>query len=311
MSHPDGDKHHFVPQSYLRRWADAGEVRVANIATGRRARGGVGVTAVKRGFYAIDSYAKDPNAVEKAFGSVEDPGKRVIDKIVNSRKGDVWPLSLDDRVALGAYVALQALRGPEQRRLMQSLQDDMVERETRFVEEHGAAKWFANHGLPLTEERARDAWDSEIGAGKSLVDIDALYHAQRIADGSDTVMNLFLSRYWTIVRFDTPSLITSDAPVSLNDAHDERREWGFQNAPNISLPLNRTTALILGGVYPSQSEEETRALLNGAFDREAEGNDTLAEWLNARTVNNAEHELYFHPDDAMLIPSELPTRSDS
>lgn len=165
MSHPDGDKHHFVPQSYLRRWADAGEVGVATIATGRRGRGGVGVTAMKRGFYAVDSYAIDPNAVEKAFGSVGDLGKRVIDKVVNGKNGEVWPLSLDDRVALGAYVALQALLGPEQRRLMQSLQDDMVERETRFVEKQGAAKWFANHGLPLTEERAREAWYSGVCAG--------------------------------------------------------------------------------------------------------------------------------------------------
>lgn len=308
MSHPDGDKHHFVPRSYLRRWADAGEVRVATIATGRRARGGVGVTAMKRGFYAVDSYVEDPNAVEKAFGLVEYPGKRVIDKIVNGKKGQVWPLSHDDRVALGAYVALQALRGPDQRRLMQSLQVEMVDRETRFVEEQGAAEWFAIHGLPLTDERARDAWDSEIGAGKSLVDIDARYHAQRIADGSDTVMNLLLSRYWTLARFDAPSLITSDAPVSLTDASDDRRAWGFQNAPSISLPLNRTTALVLGAVYPSQSESETEALLNGAFDREVEGNDTLARRLNARTVHNAEDELYFHPDDAALIPSELPAR---
>ncbi|MFI8633578.1 DUF4238 domain-containing protein [Microbacterium sp. NPDC077663] len=311
MSHPDGDKHHFVPRSYLRRWADAGEVSVATIATGRRARGGVRVTAMKRGFYAIDSYNTDPNAVEKAFGSVEDPGKRVIDKIVDGRNGDVWPLPLDDRVALGAYVALQALRGPEQRLLMQSLQDDMVESETRFVDEHGAAKWFANHGLRLTEERARGAWDSGVGDGKPLVVIDALYHAQRIANDSDTVMNLFLSRYWTLVRFDTPSLITSDAPVSLNDAHDERGAWGFQNAPSISLPLNRTTALVFGAVYPSQSEGETEALLNGAFDREVEGSDIWAQRLNARTAHNAEHELYFHPDDAALISSELRTRNDS
>ncbi|MEW2006394.1 DUF4238 domain-containing protein [Microbacterium sp. NPDC079208] len=311
MSHPDGDKHHFVPQSYLRRWAAAGEVRVVTIATGRRARGGVGVTAMKRGFYAVNSYAQDPSAVEKAFGSVEDPGKRVIDRIVNGKKGEAWPLSLDDRVALGAYIALQALRGPEQRRRMQSLQDDMVERETRLVEEYGAGKWFANHGMPLTDERARDAWDSEVGAGRSLVDIDALYHAQRIADGSDTAMNLFLSRYWRLVRFGTPSLITSDVPVSLNDAHDERGEWGFQNAPCISLPLSRTTALVLGAVYPSQSVGETEALLNGAFDSEVEGDDTWAKRLNARTIHNAEYELYFHPDDAALIPSELPTRNDS
>lgn len=311
MSHPDGDKHHFVPRSYLRRWADAGEVCVANLATGRRSRGGVGVTAMERGFYAVGSNVQDPNAVEKSFGSVEDPAKRVIDRIVDGEKGKAWPLSLDDRVALSAYVALQALRGPEQRQLMQTLQDGMVERETRFVEEHGAAKWFANHGLRLTEERARDAWDSEVGAGKSLVDIDALYHAQRIASGADNVANLFLGRYWTLVRFDAPSLFTSDAPVSLNDVHDARGEWGFQNAPSISLPLNRVTALVFGAQYPSQSEEETEALLRGAFDREVEGNETWARRLNARTVHNAERELYFHPDDAGLAPTKLAPRSEA
>lgn len=310
MAHPDGDKHHFVPRSYLRRWAEAGEVQVATIATGRRAPGGVGVTGMKRGFYAVDSYAKDPNAVEKAFGTVEDPGKRVIDRIVDRRKGETWPLSLDDRVALGAYVALQALRGPEQRQLMQSLQDEMVERETRSVEEHGAANWFANHGLHLTEESARAEWDAAVGSEEARIPIDALYHAQRIAEHADTVTALFLSRYWTIVRFDAPALITSDAPVSLNDVHDERDEWGWQNAPSISFPLNRTTALVLGAQYPSQSQTDTEALLRGAFDHEAVGNDTWANRLNARTVHNAENELYYHPDDAALIPDELPTRNN-
>lgn len=305
MAHPDGDKHHFVPRSYLRRWAEAGEVRVANIATGRRAPGGIGVTAMKRGFYAVDSQNHHPNAVEEAFWSVEDPGKRAIDRIVNDM---VWPLSLDDRVTLGAYVTLQALRGPEQRERMQSAQDKMVQRETQFVAEHGAAAWFAKHGLELTQERAREVWDGAVGAGEPLVVINALYHAQRIADGSDPVMNLLLSRYWTLVRFDAPALITSDAPVSLNDAHDARGEWGFQNAPSITFPLNRTTALVFGAQYPSQSQADTEALLRGTFDREAVGNDTWANRLNARTVHNAENELYYHPDDAALIPDELPRR---
>ena len=41
----------------------------------------------------------------------------------------------------------------------------------------------------------------------------------------------------------------------------------------------------------------------GRSTARSRGNDTWAKRLNARTVHNAELELYFHPDDAALVPS--------
>lgn len=259
MSHPDGDKHHYVPERYLRRWADAGEVGTVNLVTGYRSNRGVRVTAMERGFYAVASYAVDPNALEKSFNSVEDPANRVLAKIL---EGGAWPLLLDDRVALGAYVALQALRGPDQRRLLPSSRND------------------------------------------------ALGHGQMIATHADAVSQHFLARQWTLSRFVAPTFITSDAPVSLHDVEDGHSRWNLLDAPSVTLPLSRTTALVLGGIYPSRSLSETEVLMNGAFDREVVEEGTWAARLNARTVHNSARALFHHPDDAALVPTELPPPRD-
>lgn len=302
----DGNRHHYVPRSYLNRWATGGLVGVIDLVSGARYRRAVARVAMQRGFYALDAHPVDSEIVEKAFGSVERPASKVFAKIGTG----TWPLSLDDRTTLGAFVTLQALRGPDHRRLMESLQSAMVERETRRVAEHGAAKWFADHGLDLTEERAREAWDSAVGAGEPLVIIDAAYHAEQIATHAETVLPHLLSRYWTLVRFDAPTLIASDAPVSLQDPQDEHQgSWGLLNAPSVSLPLSRSTALVLGAPYPSKSQDETETLLKGAFDRQVAGTTAWARRLNARTVHNAARDLFHHPDDAALVPGELPHRN--
>lgn len=80
------------------------------------------------------------------------------------------------------------------------------------------------------------------------------------------------------------------------------------NAQSISLPLSRTTALVLGATHLSESEDETEALFGGAFDREVLGNDAWEKRLNARTFRNATHASFHHPDDAALVLSELPHR---
>ncbi|PRZ12015.1 uncharacterized protein DUF4238 [Nesterenkonia sandarakina] len=257
---------------------------------------------MERGFYAVNAHPVDSEALEKAFGPVEGLAIKVFKKIDSG----TWPLSVDDRIALGAFVILQALRGPNLRQLAESLQAGIVERENQRVAEHGAAKWFAERGLQLTEQRAREGWDAAVGTGEPLVTIDAAYHARQIATHAETVLPYLLGRYWTLVRFDAPTLITSDAPVSLHDVEDGPRRWGLLNAPSISLPLSRTTALVFGATYSLESEDDAEALLGGAFDQVVQGDNVWKKRLNARTVHNATRTLFHHPDDATLIPSELP-----
>lgn len=299
-------KHHYVPQLLLRRFATEEEqIVTVRLPGGTRFTASVLDTGSENKFHTVSRNKANPQVLEEAFGELEGAAAPVLRRIESGG----WPLSLDDRITLGAFVALQALRGPEQRRLMRTLQAERVERETQHVEERGAANWFADHGLHLAEERARDAWYSATGAGEPLVTIDAAYHAEQIAAHAETVLPHLLARYWTLVRFDVPTLIASDAPVSLDDVRDGAHcRSGLLNAPSISLPLSRTTALVLGATYPSESQDETKALLRGVLDREAVGNDAWANRLNSRTVHNAARALFHHPDDGALVPSELPRR---
>ncbi len=301
-------KHHYVPQFLLRRFAtEEKQIITVQLPEGRCFTSSVLDTGSENKFYTLSQNNPNPEALEEALGELENSAAPVLRCI---ESGD-WPLSLDDRIILGAFVTLQALRGPDKRRLMRTLRAEMVERETQRVEEHGASKWFADRGLHLTEERACNAWDSVIGTGEPLVTIDADYHLEQIATHAETVLPHLLARSWTLVRFKVPTLIISDVPVSLNDVQDGAcGNWGLLNAPSISLPLNRTTALVFGTTYPSKSEKEVKKLLEGTFDQEVVGNEAWASWLNARTVHNAYRALFHHPDDGALIPSEFPLRGN-
>lgn len=297
-------KHHYVPKLYLRKFANgADQITTVQLPGGVRYTSSVTDTGSENRFHTIPQNPANPEVLEDAFGDLEDAAAPVLRNI----ESGAWPLSLDDRVTVGTFVTIQALRVPEQRRLMKSLQVSMVQREARYVAEHGAAQWFADHGVRVDEERAREEWQRVIDGDEPLVAIDAAYHAEQIAIHADTVLPHLLARPWTMVRFDTPSLLTSDAPVSLHDVSDGRPgRWGLLNAPTITVPLSRTTALLLAKPVETRTRIEVEAVAHGNFDSAAAGTAKYARHLNERTAHNAARALFHHPDDGAIVPKTLP-----
>jgi hypothetical protein len=51
---------------------------------------------------------------------------------------------------------------------------------------------------------------------------------------------------------------------------------------------------------------EPHYVVSGHFDATAEGSTHLAEQFNAATIRNARECIFHHPDDASLVPAELP-----
>ncbi|GAB7303712.1 DUF4238 domain-containing protein [Clavibacter michiganensis] len=297
-------KHHYVPKFYLRKYAtDTEQIRTVRLPGDRWYTSSITDTGSENRFYTIPQNIVNPESLEDAFGEIENAAAPVLRDIEAGK----WPLSLDDRVAVAAFVTMQALRGPDQRRLMNSLQLEMVDRESRYVAEHGAAQWFADHGVHADEKQAAKAWQLLIRADEPFVEIDAAYHAGQIGRLAETVLPHILARRWSLIKLDIPSLITSDAPVSLNDVRDGRPgPWGLLNAPTISFPLSRTMALILAKAVPAQTRLDMEAVVNGAFDSVVVGTGEDAKRLNERTAHNAGLAVFHHPSDEALVPTTLP-----
>jgi hypothetical protein len=297
-------KHHYVPKFYLRKYAtDAGQISTVRLPGGRWYTSSITDTGSENRFYTIPQNTVNPESLEEAFGEIENAAAPVLRDIELGG----WPLSLDDRVAVAAFVTMQALRGPDQRRLMNSLQVEVLDRESRYVAEHGATQWFADHGVHADEKLAAEAWRLLIRADEPFVEIDAAFHAGQIAKQAETVLPHLLARRWHLVKFDVPSLITSDAPVSLNDVRDGRPgPWGLLNAPTISFPLSRRMALLLAKPVPAQTRLEMEAVVDGAFDSVVVGTGEDARRLNERTAHNAGLAVFLHPNDEALLPTTLP-----
>lgn len=300
-------KHHYVPQFLLNRFALDGQIVTVRLPGDVRYPSAVVDTGMENHFHTIPGHPTDPVALEVAFGGVEDAVAPLLEDV----EAGVWPLAADDRVTVAVFLVLQALRGPDQRRLMVTLQDQMVTRETQRVAEDGAARWFADHGVQIDEERARGLFETVANRSEPLLKIDAEFHAAQIARQTERVLPRFLACRWTLVRFDTPSLIVSDAPVSIADVSDGHRgSRGLLTTPTITVPLSRRTALVMGEAPPTRPRITVAAVVSGAHDKEVTGSAVSARYFNGRTVFNAARALYHHPDDAALVPTDLPNPRD-
>jgi hypothetical protein len=300
-------KHHYVPQFYLRKFAEDEQIATVRLPGDRRYVSSVIDTGSENRFHTVRQNPANPEILEEAFGELEDDAAPIIQRVEDG----LWPLPREERMTLAGFVVFQALRGPDQRRLMKNLQTRMMERETRAVAERGASRWFEDRRLHVDGDAAKEAWDRTASAEEPPVVIDALYHAGRIASLAERVMPHFIGRRWKLVRFDYPSLVTSDAPVSLDDVSDgEQGRYGLMTARTISYPLSRTRALLFGDTVPVRARVELAAVRSGKFDSQVRGTADDQRYVNGRTVHNAARALFHHPADAAYIPVELPNPRD-
>lgn len=300
---PHAKKHHYVPQFLLNKFALDGQIVTVRLPGDVRFISAVVDTGMENHFHTIPEHPTDPVALEAALGGVEGAAAPILDQVENG----TWPFAADDRATLATFLVVQALRGPEKRRMMLALQEEMVARETRRVAEHGAARWFADHGLQIDEERARGLFENVANRSEPLVKIDAEYHASQIARLMDRVVPRFVACRWTLVRFDAPCLILSDAPVGIADVSDgHRASRGLLTTPTITVPLSRRTALVMGDAPPTRPRLTVAAVASGEYDRSVPGTTLPARYFNQRTAFNAARALFHHPDDAAFVPDNLP-----
>src|SRR5258708_2718355 len=106
-------RHHYVPQFYLARFADAGQLWCFDCQEGRRMRIGVKDAAVQKDFY-ISKFrdGTHPMAIEYALAKLEGDLAPAIDRVVTN--GSIAPNDLN---LIFNFVTLLIVRGPQQRAL--------------------------------------------------------------------------------------------------------------------------------------------------------------------------------------------------
>ena len=108
--------HHFNPQFVLRCFADEnGRITTIRQPERRSRTSRVRETGAENHLYSMPGHPHGSDVFEKALGAgIETETALLFERVV---KGE-WPLPQLDRDTLAEFIALQIIRGPEQRRLM-------------------------------------------------------------------------------------------------------------------------------------------------------------------------------------------------
>lgn len=200
--------HHYVPQWWLRRFADADErvVAVPLIDSGNpRPPTKVDSVAAIRDFNTADDVDVGPSvAVERLLAKVDGEAARPVDRLAT---GVLFPPVPRDRVAIATWLGMQFVRGPTHRRHHEALTDFAYKAELSLVNDEDTAHAFLEaRGInPTPEATAKllefvgDMDDIEVttthsSAVKSMLDMGLrlfpVFHARRLL----------------VVKFDEPGL---------------------------------------------------------------------------------------------------------
>jgi len=291
--------HHFIPQWFLRRFADGDErlVRVTLDAPNRPSPPtSVRNVAAIRDFYTVEHDAVGPTVyLENALADLDGEGVKPIERLASASPW-FFPPSPVDRALVARFVALLAVRGPKGRRQVEALADLIAKASLSPAQlEVGVRKHLAaagNHN-PSPEEVAEltDLSDVEVDPGRG-------FPIQTLLESADRIVPVLMDRFLTVVKFSEPGgLVLPDSPVSLFAAPERAspfRGVGFGTADEIHVPLDRRTALAL-----HRDESIGDAVIEASADQ--------IDSFNQSTVWSAGSEVYCHPDDVHRLQRiELP-----
>jgi hypothetical protein len=244
MSNNRRQRHHVVPRLHLRGFADVdGRTIQLDLDTGRRREVSLADASVIRNFYTVvlpDGTVTD--AWERWLSDVESKIAPALRRAIDMPS---FQLQDDDRERLARWVALQYLRGPDNRRQMTEIAAITLQAQVGMgglaYLQHAMSQGL---GREVSMAEAECVWDDIHSSQGPEVVVDAEEHLQVLARTYDDATAMVYDRSWCRVTYTRKRLVASDVPVSLvpGDAYDER---GLAGAIAIAIPLDRRTLLWL------------------------------------------------------------------
>lgn len=237
-------RQHWVPQSYLRGFADDDRLRVYARIVGPGARTFETSTiniANRRDLYTITTQDGADNSLDDAFRrEVEDAIPKTLAPLSSGRA-----LTRDERAAILELAGYQDMRGP-----------NVVDSTTNVISDvHRIARaLYRQHRPELSEgqidELLREKWDDTGLTGEHALDSKNL--AVRVLSGTRGFTGQFGGMYGCIVESAAQKFVTSDRPVVFHDPQNLKPGfWGIdRSAPTteVVFTLTRQYALVMARI---------------------------------------------------------------
>lgn len=285
-------RHHTVPKFNLEGLADGKMLHALNIHDGSEHNTNVANATAESHFYTVQDNPTDPGAFEAALSEAESSAAGILRSIAQG----VWPLSANDRFAFAQFMTLQFLRVQSHRRQMHHA----IAATLRELATDDPAEFERILSLPGAPEGV------DFANGEMPALVSSAAHIQQISTLVPALVGHLLERPWVLVRFDQPSLIMSDEPLTPipNPRESQTMGLGLENSWALLFPLTRELALVMfRTTIPLRLTPVDQEIVEGHFDLSREGDPASLQAFNANTVMHAFRFVFHHPADAHLMPS--------
>ena len=233
-------KQHYVPQSYLSRFARDKRLFAFDKNSRSSYPTNVGDIASERFFYdlpELDQLAGEAQSLEKFFHTFEQAGSEAIGRIIAAADNhDDAPIKEEDQIDLAIYLAVQFLRTKETRTLCIQT-NELINKELFLRDLEETHPELAKYRDAISLETTRE--------GKLAL------HAQVLFDKDlrDEISEALYLRSWILLKCgEREVLYTSDHPVVAHtgpQSHTYSPRGLLSKASEVSIPLNSSYALLL------------------------------------------------------------------
>jgi hypothetical protein len=298
-------RHHTLPQFYLRGFAKDDKLSTVALPGDRQFTQSVKDASVAKNFYALKGHPDGADVIEKALSDVEGATATVFRTISSG----TWPLSREDRMTLGYFIALQAARVPVQRRTRDHLAAMFMRLQIGAGGKQALRKQLEGQGHEASAEEVERLWQLATRAEGPPVSRPVAEHLEEMFKLADELLKYIVGRPWLLVKFERRSIITCDDPVVLvGDPTAEPWEGvGFMTAWGITYPLSRKFGLLMSSIEPViEAGVPVEFVHGGNADMTQVGTTQFEKFFNAQTVVGASEWVFHHPDDNQFLPTPLP-----
>lgn len=129
---------------------------------------------------------------------MESEAAAIMRKIIT---GGIWPLGLEDRVKFAIFLAVQFLRGPDQRSQMEQTAALVTQLEVVAGGRESVPAWVEqNHGFTPTAEESDQIWRDVNQRGGPPITLSAAGHVEQIGNLVPELLPYFTGRPWVFAE---------------------------------------------------------------------------------------------------------------